>query len=104
MGLLLGLNHNGYPIMLTYEDCLGFCDLTEEEIEAISQHEHISAIVALELGQYLVQTEDGIRKIKRMILDDIEGARKSANQERYLTLKATLQHFVDTHPENPSIN
>ena len=90
--------------MLTYEDCLAFCDLTEEEIEAISQHEHIPAIVALELGQYLVQTEDGVRKIKRMILDDIDAADKNGHQERYLALKATLKHFVDTHPENPLID
>jgi hypothetical protein len=87
--------------MLTYEDCLGFCDLTEEEIEAISEHEHIPAIVALELGQYLVQSEDGVRKIKRMILDDIEAAKRENKLDRYLVLRATLKHFVDTHPENP---
>lgn len=87
--------------MLTYEDCLGFCDLTEEEIEAISEHEHIPVIVALELGQYLVQSEDGVRKIRRMILDDIEHARESNNKDRYMLLRATLKHFVDTHPENP---
>jgi len=88
--------------MLTYEDCLAFCDLTEDEIEAIAEHEHIPAIVAMELGQYLVQTDDGVRKIKRIILDDIEAARKNSEQNRYLVLKATFQHFVDTHPDNTS--
>lgn len=86
--------------MLTYEDCLAFCDLTEDEIEAIAEHEHIPAIVAMELGQYLVQSEDGIRKIKRIILDDIAAAQQNKEQNRYLVLKATLQHFVDTHPDN----
>ena len=88
--------------MLTYEDCLGFCDLTEEEIEAIAEHEHIPTIVALELGQYLVQSEDGVRRVKRMILDDIEVAREHGKKDRYLLLRATLKHFVDTHPENPA--
>ena len=87
--------------MLTYEDCLAFCDLTEDEIEAIAEHEHIPAIVAMELGQYLVQSEDGVRKIKRIILDDIEAAKQHNELQRYLLLKATLQHFVDTHPDNP---
>lgn len=87
--------------MLTYEDCLAFCDLTEDEIEAIAEHEHIPVIVAMELGQYLVQSADGVRKIKRIILDDIEAAIESNEEERCLVLKATLKHFIDTHPENP---
>ena len=40
--------------MLTYEDCLGMTDLTQEEVDAISEHEHCPAIIALALGNYLV--------------------------------------------------
>ncbi len=87
--------------MLTFEDCLAYCDLTEEEIHAIAQHEHIPEMVALELGQYLVKSPDGTRRIKRMILDDIEEAKAQNELDRYLCLKATLKHFVDTHPDNP---
>ena len=58
-------------------------------------------IVALELGNYLLHQPDGTLKIRRMILDDIADAEKSGNAERLLVLKATLQHFVDTHPDNP---
>lgn len=36
--------------MLSYQDCLAFCGLEEEEIAAIAQHEHIPIIVAAELG------------------------------------------------------
>ena len=45
--------------MLTYEDCVGMCELTAEEIRAISEHEHIPEIVAAELGAYLVKTPEG---------------------------------------------
>ncbi len=38
--------------------------------------------------------------IKRMILDDIEDAKKSGDHTREQRLKAALEHFVDTHPEN----
>jgi len=86
--------------MLTYEDCLGFCDLSEEEIDAIACHEHLPEIVALELGQYLVQSDAGVVMIKRMIIDDIEHARARNDLNRYLVLKATLKHFVETHPEH----
>ena len=39
--------------MLTYEDCVSLSGLTREEIEAIAEHEHIPAIVAAELANYL---------------------------------------------------
>lgn len=87
--------------MLTFEDCLGLCDLTEEEIDAIAEHEHITEMAALELAQYLVQTPDGVLMIKKMILDDIETAEAHHDSKRLLCLKAALKHFVDTHPENP---
>ena len=84
--------------MLTYEDCLGLCDLTEEEVDAIAEHEHIPDIVAAELGNYLVHEEPGIRKIRRIILDDIETAEQKGDKEHALVLKLTLRHFVETHP------
>jgi hypothetical protein len=85
--------------MLTYEDCIGLSDLTEEEVEAIAEHEHIPEIVAAELGSYLVHTDDGVPKIRRIILEDIESAEKKGDAEHVLTLKLVLKHFVDTHPQ-----
>jgi len=84
--------------MLSYEDCVGMCELSEEEIQAISQHEHIPAIVAAALGYYLCHNEDGVPMIKAMIVDDIAMAEKSGKPEEVLKLKAVLRHFVTTHP------
>lgn len=84
--------------MLTYEDCIGLCELTEEEVEAIAQHEHIPEIVAAELGRYLVETPDGVRRIRRMILDDIDQARRRADVVKAAQLRLVLRHFVHTHP------
>ena len=42
--------------MLTLEDCIELSDLSEEEILAIAEHEHIPEMVAVELGAYLVHT------------------------------------------------
>ncbi len=84
--------------MLTYQDCVGMCDLTEEEVDAIAEHEQIPNIVAIELGNYLVHEEPGVPKIRRIILDDIEMAEKRGDKEHALVLKYTLVHFVQTHP------
>ncbi|MCC7220150.1 MAG: hypothetical protein IT490_05435 [Candidatus Contendobacter sp.] len=85
--------------MLCYQDCVELSDLTEEEIEAIAQHEHLPEMAALELGNYLVHTAEGIPMIKRIILDDIEDARRRKHDQKALQLKLVLKHFVDTHPD-----
>ncbi|MGE0384327.1 MAG: hypothetical protein AB7Q97_06310 [Gammaproteobacteria bacterium] len=86
--------------MLTYEDCLALSGLTEEEIEAISEHEHIPEIIALEYGHYLVEMPDGTRRIRRIILDDIDAASNSGHAERATHLRAVLKHFIATHPQH----
>ncbi|CDH47354.1 MAG: hypothetical protein IPL59_14605 [Candidatus Competibacteraceae bacterium] len=86
--------------MLTYQDCVELSDLTEEEIEAIAQHEHLPEMAALELGSYMVHTEEGVPMIKRIILDDIDEARRRGHAEKALQLKLVLKHFVETHPNN----
>ena len=87
--------------MLSYEDCLGLCELTEDEISAIAEHEHLPQIAALELGNYLMHSPEGVPHVKRIILDDIKHAEQTGNSKHVLHLKLVLKHFVDTHPKNP---
>jgi hypothetical protein len=86
--------------MLTYEDCLALSGLTEEEIEAISEHEHIPEIVAVEYGHYLIEMPDGSRRIRRIILDDIEVARAAGHDDQVARLRVVLAHFIATHPQH----
>lgn len=86
--------------MLTYEDCVALSELTEAEIAAIREHEHLPAIVAAELGAYLLHSPEGVPCLKRMILDDIEAARRRRDWEHALELRLVLRHFVLTHPEH----
>jgi hypothetical protein len=85
--------------MLTWEDCVAWCELNEDEIEAIAQHEHIPKMAALALGAYLCQMPDGQPAIRRMILEDIAEARAQNDRRRLLVLLGTLKHFVATHPK-----
>lgn len=84
--------------MLTLEDCIALCGLTEEEILAIAQHQCIPEIAAAELGNYLVSAPDGELRIKAMIRDDIAQARARASRERELALRMVLRNFVLQHP------
>ena len=84
--------------MLTLEDCIALCGLTESEVRAIAEHEHIPQIAAAELGNYLVAAPDGQFCIKRMIVDDIAHACTDGNRDRELALRLVLRDFVQQHP------
>ena len=84
--------------MLSLEDCLALCELTEDEVLAIAHHEHIPEIAAAELGNYLVHTPEGERRITSIIRDDIAEARAVGDRTRELTLKLVLRNFVQHHP------
>jgi|SRR5687767_6592565 len=85
--------------MLTFDDCVALCELTEQEIAAIAEHEHLPMIVAAELGSYLIQGPDGALRVKRIILDDMLAADRVGDSTHALTLKLVLRHFVERHPE-----
>lgn len=85
--------------MLSLEDCLALCDLSEEEVLAIAHHEHIPEIAAAELANYLVHTPQGEMRIKKIIRDDIAEACVGGNRTRELALKLMLRNFVLHHPD-----
>jgi hypothetical protein len=84
--------------MLSLEDCIALCGLSEDEVLAIAEHEHIPEIAAAELGNYLVQTPGGEMRIKSIIRDDIAHARRCGNRHRELALKRLLRDYVLQHP------
>lgn len=83
--------------MLTLQDCIELSDLTEEEILAIAEHEHIPEMVAVELGNYLVHTPTGEVTIRRMIADDIAHAQETGNSKHAAVLKRVLKHYLEHH-------
>jgi hypothetical protein len=83
--------------MLTLQDCIELSELDEDEILAIAEHEHIPEMAAVEMGHYLIQTPTGEKRIKHMILDDIQAARDHGNLRHAAALKLALRHFIETH-------
>jgi len=85
--------------MLTLEDCLAFSDLTEEEILAIAEHEHMPVEAAIAYGQYLLTEEHGTEEICKIIVDDIRMAQHRNDRQHILKLLHVLHHFLRSHPE-----
>ena len=66
--------------MISLEDCVGLCGLTEEEVLAIAEHEHLPEIAATALAQYLLSHEHGSEKVRDMVIDDIRQAHSAATR------------------------
>jgi hypothetical protein len=84
--------------MLSLEECIGLCGLTEDEVLAIAEHEHIPEMAAAELGSYLTQTPQGEMRIKAIIRDDIAHAMQRGDRSHELALRLLLRDFVLQHP------
>jgi hypothetical protein len=85
--------------MITIEDCIAMCGLTEDEVLAIAEHEHIPEIAAAALGQYLLSQNDGAEKIGAMLRDDIRLAIRRNDRAHARQLFMSLRHFLSSHPQ-----
>ncbi len=85
--------------MITLEDCIAFCGLTEEEVLALAEHEHMPEVAACALAEYLLKQEHGPEKIRDMIVDDVRAAQARGDRQHVQTLLHVLHHFLKAHPE-----
>ena len=85
--------------MISLQDCIDLCGLSEEEVLAIAEHEHIPEIVAASLGQYLLHQKHGSERIRDMIRDDICAAINRNDLPHASELVVVMRHFLATHPE-----
>jgi hypothetical protein len=85
--------------MISLEDCIALCGLTEQEVVAIAEHEHVPEIAAAAIGRYLLKKPNGPAKIRDMMRDDIHDALSRGEKDRASELLMVLRHFLATHPE-----
>jgi|SRR5215510_9205627 len=83
--------------MIALADCLALCGLSEAEVLAIAEHEHIPEIAAAALAQYLLNQERGPEKIRDMIRDDIRYALARNDRAHARDLFMALRHFLSQH-------
>lgn len=89
--------------VISLEDCIALCDLSEAEILAVAEHEHVPEIAAIALAEYLLHQEHGAEKIRDMLRDDIRAALAHNDRQHARELFMALRHFLSTHPEAVAI-
>ena len=85
--------------MITREVCIALCGLTEQEVMAIAEHEHIPDIVAAAMARYLLKEPEGPEMIRDMIRDDIREAWHRGDKDHASELLLVLREYLATHPE-----
>ncbi len=83
--------------MLTLQDCIELSDLSEDEILAIAEHEHVPEMLAVEMGCYLCHSPEGDRRIRHMIAHDIKHSREKGDEEHTAELRSVLKHYINEH-------
>ena len=90
--------------MISLADCMGLCDLSPEEVQAISEHEHVPEIIAATLGSYLLHSEHGPEKVRQIIVDDIRSAVRRHDIPHARQFVSVLRHFLHEHPDEAAFN
>ncbi|MFZ1211979.1 MAG: hypothetical protein WAO13_01090 [Pseudolabrys sp.] len=85
--------------MISLDDCIAFSGLSEDEVAAIGEHEHIPQIAACALAEYLLKQPHGGEAIRTMIVDDIQQALCAGRIRHAQELFMALRHFLEGHPD-----
>ncbi|MFK7878252.1 hypothetical protein [Roseobacter sp.] len=85
--------------MISLEDLEDMSALSHDEIDALAEHENITAYDAALMGEYLMHAHHGPQRVNGIICDDIRVALHSGNAQHAHELFAVLRGFIAEHPE-----
>lgn len=84
--------------MLSIKDCLDYCDLTEEEIELIAEHDDIPDLAAAHMACGLVQTPEGVLLLTQYLQELAERAISRGDSARAKHVISVWKQFMTDHP------
>lgn len=84
--------------MLTIQDCLDYCDLTDDEVDLFAAHERIPREIAGPLVCSLVQTEEGVRLVCSCLSDMVQTAVSSGELDHAEHVLHVYAQFRSAHP------
>lgn len=84
--------------MLSMRDCVDMCDLDDEEVEAIAEHEHVPQIVACEIACVLMQSNDGVDLVHHFMEENRDRAAAKGQRNAAAHWRDVLHRFDRSHP------
>ena len=83
--------------MLTFEDCADFCDLTDDEIQGLSEGAKISPLEVCAMVQKYADNPKECRKMLGFLQDYLERVESQADAKRAHEVHEAINHFVSNH-------
>lgn len=84
--------------MLSMRDCLDYCDLTDDEVSLIAEHEDITDVAAATMACGLVQTSEGTVLLTQYMEELLERAQIEGRVEQAMRARQVLAKFKVDHP------
>lgn len=86
--------------MISIKDCIDYSDLTEDEVTAIAEHEHLPYACAAQLACGLAQSQDGTEVLRCLLKDAVCDAASCSHAETLQTAQRAYAQFIANHPEH----
>ena len=88
--------------MLSIRDCLDYCDLTDDDVALIAEHESIPDVAAAQVACGLVQTPEGVLLLTHYMQELVSRAEERGETDKARRARAAYQRFLDIQPDSPS--
>ena len=85
--------------MISIKDCIDYSDLTEDEVTAIAEHEHLPYVSAAQLACCLAQSQDGTEVLRCLLKDAVCDAASCGHAEALRVAQRAYHQFTSNHPE-----
>lgn len=85
--------------MISIKDCLDYSDLTEDEVAAIAEHEHLPFASAAQMACCLAQSQDGTEVLRCLLKNALCDAADCGHAEALRVAQRAITQFTANHPE-----
>lgn len=86
--------------MISIKECLDYSDLTEDEVAAVADHEHLPYAMAAHLVCGLAQSPDGTEVLRCLLKNALCDAASCGHAETLRITRRAYAQFVANHPEH----
>jgi hypothetical protein len=84
--------------MLSLRDCLDYCDLTDDDVALIAEHENIPDITAAQILCGMVQTPEGVLVLTRYLREVEERAHRAGHTAKAAQARQACARFMAILP------
>ncbi len=84
--------------MISIKDCIDYSDLTEDEVAAIAEHEHLPYACAAQLACCLAQSQDGTELLRCLLKNAVCDAEACGHGEALRVAERAEEQFAANHP------